>query len=66
MTRDDQEGQHRPGFPVVALPGARHMPSKGEDDQVAAQVIYVATLKAMQRLMIEMGGNGPVWRGLSA
>ena len=53
-------------FPLVALPGVGHMPAKGEDKQEAAQVFYAPALMAMQRLMIGMGGNGRVWRGLSA
>ena len=29
-------------FPVVALPGVRHMPAAGEDEQEAARLFYVA------------------------
>lgn len=54
------------GFPVVAVPGICNMTAKGKDKQEAAQVFYAAALKAIQRLMIGMGGNGRVWRGLSA
>jgi DUF1016 N-terminal domain/UvrD-like helicase C-terminal domain len=39
-------------FPVVALPGVGHMPAKGEDEQEAARVFYVAATQAMQRLVI--------------
>ncbi len=37
-------------FPVVALPGVGHMPAKGEDEQEAARVFYVAATRATQRL----------------
>jgi superfamily I DNA/RNA helicase len=43
-------------FPVVAMPSAGHMPAKGEDQQEAAQVFYVAATRATQRLVIGMGG----------
>ena len=33
-------------FPVVALPGVRHMPAPGEDEKEAARVLYVAGTKA--------------------
>ena len=45
-------------FPVVALPGVGHMPAKGEDEQEAARVFYVAATRATQRLMIGGSGNG--------
>ena len=45
-------------FPVVALPGAGHMPAKGEDEQEAARVFYVAATRASQRLVIGVGGDG--------
>ena len=45
-------------FPVVALPGVGHMPAKGEDEQEAARVFYVAATRATQRLVIGVGGNG--------
>ena len=38
-------------FPVVALPGVGHMPAKGEDKAEAARVFYMATTRAMQRLV---------------
>ena len=43
-------------FPVVALPGVGHMPAKGEDEQEAARVFYVAATRATQRLVIGVGG----------
>jgi superfamily I DNA/RNA helicase len=46
------------GFPVVALPGVGHMPAKGEDEQEAARVFYVAATRATQRLVIGVGGDG--------
>ncbi len=45
-------------FPVVALPGVGHMPAKGEDEQEAARVFYVAATRATQRLVIGVGGAG--------
>ena len=45
-------------FPVVALPGVGHMPAKGEDEQEAARVFYVAATRATQKLVIEVGGDG--------
>lgn len=33
-------------FPVVAMPGVEHMPAKGEDEQEAARVFYVAATRA--------------------
>ena len=44
-------------FPVVALPGVGHMPAKGEDEQEAARVFYVAATRASQRLVIGVGGG---------
>ena len=48
-------------FPVVALPGVGHMPAKGEDEQEAARVFYVAATRATQRLVIGWVGMGG-WR----
>ncbi|MDO8777765.1 MAG: 3'-5' exonuclease [Burkholderiaceae bacterium] len=45
-------------FPVVALPGVGHMPAKGEDEQEAARVFYVAATRATQRLLIGVSGDG--------
>jgi hypothetical protein len=39
-------------FPVVALLGVGHMPAKGEEEQEAARVFYVASTRATQRLVI--------------
>lgn len=44
-------------FPVVALPGVGHMPAKGEDEQEAARVFYVAATRATQRLVITVSGD---------
>jgi superfamily I DNA/RNA helicase len=46
------------GFPVVALAGGGYMPAKGEDEQEAARVFYVAATRATQRLVIGVGGDG--------
>jgi len=45
-------------FPVVALPGVGHMPAKGEDEQEAARVFYVAASRATHRLVVTMSGGG--------
>lgn len=42
MTNDDMWVSKSLAFPVVALPGVGHMPAKGEDEQEAARVFYVA------------------------
>ena len=34
------------------------MPAKGEDEQEAARVFYVAATRATQRLVIGVGGDG--------
>jgi Nuclease-related domain/UvrD-like helicase C-terminal domain/AAA domain len=51
-------------FPVVALPGIGHMPAKGEDEQEAARVFYVAATRATQRLIIGAGGSAAFGRRL--
>jgi hypothetical protein len=45
-------------FPVVALAGVGHMPAKGEDEQAAARVFYVAATRATHKLVIGVGGDG--------
>ena len=44
-------------FPVVALPGVGHMPAKGEDEQEAARVFYVAATRSTQRLVLTTSGT---------
>ena len=53
------------GFPLVALAGVGYVPSKGEDEQEAARVLYVAATRAAQRLVIGVGGDGGFGRMLS-
>jgi len=53
-------------FPVVALPGVGHMPAKGEDEQEAARVFYVAATRATQKLAIGVGGGGGFARRLAS
>ncbi len=36
-------------FSVVAMPGVGHMPAKGEDEQGAARVFYVAATRATHK-----------------
>ena len=57
MMRDDMKVSKGLEFPVVALPGVGHMPAKGEDEQEAARVFYVAATRATQRLVIGVGGE---------
>lgn len=52
MMSDDMKVNKGLGVPVVALP------AKGEDEQEAARVVYVATTQDMQRLVIRVGGDG--------
>jgi len=44
-------------FPVVALPGVKHMPALGEDEKDAARVFSLAATKATQRLVLGIVGN---------
>ena len=57
MMSDDMKVSKGLEFPVVALPGVGHMPVKGEDEQEAARVFYVAAPRATQRLVIGVGGD---------
>ena len=57
MTSDHMKVSKGLEFPVVALPGVGHMPAKGEDEQEAARVFYVAATRATQRLVIGVGGQ---------
>jgi hypothetical protein len=45
-------------FPVVALPGIGHLPAKGQDEQEAARVLYVAATRATHKLVLGLGGTG--------
>lgn len=45
-------------FPVVALAGAGHMPTPGQDEAEEARLFYVAATRATQRLVIPLSGNG--------
>ena len=45
------------GFPVAALAGVGSLPVKEENEQEAARVCFVAATRAMQRLVIEVGGE---------
>ncbi len=58
MMSDDMKVSKGLGFPLVALPGVGHMPAKGEDEQEAARVFYVAATRATQRLVFGVGGDG--------
>ena len=47
-------------FPVVALPGVRHMPTSEEDEYAAAQVFYVAATRATQRMVMGVDRCGVI------
>ena len=47
-----------PAFKNPYKPGAGHMPAKGEDEQEAARVFYVAASRGTQSLVIGVGGRG--------
>ena len=64
MTSDDMKVSKGLEFPVVALPGVGHMPAKGEDEQLAARVFYVAATRGTQRLVLGVGGSGEIGRRL--
>ena len=56
MTSDDMKVSKGLGLPVVAPAGVGCMPAKGEDEQGAARVFYVAAKRATQGLVIEARG----------
>ena len=62
MMRDDMKVSKGLKFFLVALPGVGHMPARGEDEQEAARVFYVAATRATQRLFIGVGGDGGATR----
>ncbi len=49
MMRDDMKVSKGLEFPVVALAGVGYMPAKGEDEQEAARVFYVAAYSTETR-----------------
>ena len=53
-------------FAVVALAGVGHMPAKGESEQEAARLFYVAATRATQNLVIGVGGQGTFAARLTA
>ncbi len=55
MTSDDMKVSKGLEFPVVELPGVGYMAAKGEDEQEAARVFYVAATRTTQRLVIGVG-----------
>ena len=52
MTSDDMKVSKGLEFPVGALAAVGYMPAKGEDEQEAARVFYVAATRTTQRLVI--------------
>jgi len=45
-------------FPVVAMVGAGHMPTRGEDEGEEARLFYVGATRATQRLILGLSGPG--------
>lgn len=66
MTSDDMKVSKGLEFPVVAPPGVGHTPAKGEDEQEAARMFYVAATRATRRLVIGVGGDGAFCNRLTA
>jgi hypothetical protein len=64
MMSDDVTGGEGLWVPVVALPGVVHTPAKGEDEQEAARVFFVALTRATQRLVIGVDGSNEVGKKL--
>ena len=60
---DDMKVSKGLAFPVMALPEVGHMPAKGEDEQEAARLFYVAATRATQRLV--MGATSGVSDSMS-
>jgi superfamily I DNA/RNA helicase len=56
MKSDDMKFSKGLALPMVALPGAGHMPAKGVNEKEAARVFYVAATRAFKRLVIGVGG----------
>ena len=46
------------GCPGVTLAGVGYLPAKGEEEQEAARVFYVAATRAKHRVVIGVGGDG--------
>jgi hypothetical protein len=44
MVRDDMAVSKGLELPVVALPGVRQLPAKGEDEQETVRVLFVAAM----------------------
>jgi superfamily I DNA/RNA helicase len=66
MMSDDMKVSKGLEFPVVAQPGVGHMPAKGEDEQEAARVFYVAATRAAHRLVVTASGNAGSCKRLGA
>jgi superfamily I DNA/RNA helicase len=58
MTSDYMKVSKGLAFPVVAAPGVGRVPAKGEGEQEAARMFYVAATKATLRLVIGVRGDG--------
>lgn len=66
MMREDMKVNKGLEFPVVALPGVGHMPAKGEDEQEAARVFYVAATRATQKLVTTVSGKADFGKRLES
>eukprot|EP00978_Attheya_sp_CCMP212_P023550 scaffold72447_cov54-Attheya_sp.AAC.7 len=45
-------------FPLVAMVGVGHMPSRGQEEAEAAKLFYVGATRAMEYLIIGVSGDG--------
>jgi len=54
---DDMKISEGVEFPVVALAGVGHMPAKGDDEQAAARVFYVAAMRTCNLWVVLFSNN---------
>lgn len=45
-------------FPVLELPGVRHMPAPSGDEKEAARVFHVTATRTTQKMVFTVSGNG--------
>lgn len=53
-------------FPVVAMPGIGHLEPTTEEEAETARVLYVAATRATHKLLVGLGGQGPIAQRLQA
>ena len=62
---DDMKVSKGQEFSVMALPGVGYMPAKGEDEQEAARLFYLAATRATRRLVIGVGSGNALGEKLA-